>query len=102
MSLDPDAISDQLGAAALGPQSVQSDAGTVQQQPLPDLIAAHRYAAAVTASGGKSRGLRFNKLRPEGANGSRGWLANSRFTLDPCTFNRVDMVTPDFDRVILG
>ena len=66
MSTDAELISDALVSAAQGPKSVASDAGTVVQQSLPDLIAADRYLRAKDAATKARRGLRFTKLIPPG------------------------------------
>lgn len=57
-----------LSAALAGPAKVTGDAGAVEQYPLVDLIAAHRYLAelALGAAGTRTRGLRFNRLIPDG------------------------------------
>lgn len=52
---------------AKGPAKVSGDAGSVEQHPLPDQIAADRYLSAKNAVKSKYRGLRLNKLVPPGA-----------------------------------
>ena len=53
--------------AANGPAKASGDSGSVEQQPLPDLIEADKYLTNKTAmSGNKRFGLRFAKLRPSG------------------------------------
>ncbi|HQL54963.1 MAG TPA: hypothetical protein PLQ87_09665 [Phycisphaerae bacterium] len=47
---------------AQAPRRAQDDAGSVEQQPLPDQIAADRYLASKTGAARKHRGLRFTKL----------------------------------------
>lgn len=56
-----------IADAAAGPKRVKGDAGEVEQQPLPDLIAADKYLAAKVAAGKKTSGVRFTKLVPPGA-----------------------------------
>ena len=56
-----------LVAAMTGPKSVSSDAGTVEQQPLADLIAADKYLSAKCAASSTRRGLRITQLVPPGA-----------------------------------
>jgi hypothetical protein len=51
---------------AEGPAKASGDAGSVEQHPLPDQIAADRYLAAKDAARSKQRGLRFNKFVPPG------------------------------------
>jgi hypothetical protein len=53
---------------AQGPAKAAGDAGSVEQHPLPDQIAADRYLASKEAAKDKKRGLRFNKLVPPGVN----------------------------------
>jgi len=49
-----------------GPASVSSDAGTVQQHSIPDQIEAANYLAGIAAANSRRRGLRFNRLVPDG------------------------------------
>lgn len=63
---DSTAASDALNAAIVGPAKVASDAGSVEQHPLPDLIEADRYLSAKCSGANKRRGLRFNRLIPSG------------------------------------
>lgn len=56
-----------LALAAAGPAKAQTDAGMAEQQPLSELIAAHRYLAGLCAGSGARRGLRITKLIPHGA-----------------------------------
>jgi hypothetical protein len=53
---------------AQGPAKAASDAGSVEQHPLPDQIEADRYLASKEAARDKKRGLRFNKFVPPGVN----------------------------------
>ncbi|RIK72343.1 MAG: hypothetical protein DCC68_26530 [Planctomycetota bacterium] len=52
---------------AAGPAKASGDTGSVEQHKLPDQIAADRYLASKEAAKSKSRGLKFNKLVPPGA-----------------------------------
>ena len=66
MSTESDAVSQALSSAATGPASVESDAGSVRQQPLPDLIAADKYFRSRDAARSPRRGVKFTKLIPPG------------------------------------
>jgi hypothetical protein len=61
-----DEIADKIGTVPQGPASVQTDAGTVVAQSIPDMIAADKYLASRAAPAAGNRGLRFNKLIPPG------------------------------------
>lgn len=52
--------------AISGPQHIQTDAGSVGQYGAADLIKAANYLAATCAAGSSHRGLRFNRLIPDG------------------------------------
>ena len=52
---------------AEGPAKAAGDSGSMEQHKLPDQIAADKYLASKEAAKSKSRGLRFNKLVPPGA-----------------------------------
>ncbi len=52
---------------AQGPAKATGDSGSVEQHSLPDQIEADRYLAAKQAAKSKSRGLRFSKFVPPGA-----------------------------------
>lgn len=52
---------------AQGPAKATGDAGSVEQHKLSEQIAADKYLASKEAAKSKSRGLRFNKLVPPGA-----------------------------------
>jgi hypothetical protein len=58
--------SNAIAAALGGPQSVTSDAGSVTQYGLGDLIAADKYLASRCAATSKRRGLRYTRLIPDG------------------------------------
>lgn len=67
MTMDTD-IEQQIGRAAANPAKVSGDAGTVEQQPLKDLIEADKYLAHKQAS--RQRGLggiKLVQLIPPGA-----------------------------------
>lgn len=60
-------LSDEIETAASQPKRVTTDAGSVEQHSLPDLIAADKH---LKGEGGVDRphlGLRFAKWRPPGA-----------------------------------
>lgn len=62
-----DELDETIEKNAKGPAKVASDAGSVEQHPLPDQIEADKYLASKEAAKKKQRGLRFNKLVPPGA-----------------------------------
>jgi len=64
-----DEIATKIDTVAQGPASVQTDAGTVVAQSIPDMIAADKYLASRAAVGATNthRGLRFNTLKPPGS-----------------------------------
>lgn len=66
MSLIPDDVLATIVSAASGPAKVSGDAGSVEQHPLPDLIAADRYVRSIDAAKRPNRGLKFAKLVPPG------------------------------------
>ncbi len=51
---------------AEGPARVQGDAGSVEQHPLTDQIAADKYLASKAATKTRKRGLLFNQFVPPG------------------------------------
>jgi hypothetical protein len=63
----PDDLDDTIEQNAKGPAKVAGDAGTVEQHPLPDQIEAAKFLASKEAAKRPSRGLRFSKLVPPGA-----------------------------------
>ena len=67
-SIDSESIIEVLQTAASGPESVSTDAGTVKQFSLADIIAAHKYLSQVEAAQQTNRGtgLRFAQLIPGG------------------------------------
>lgn len=67
-TIDSESILEIIQTAADGPAEVSSDAGTVKQFALTDLIAAHKYLSQVQASDqtNPSSGLRFAQLIPGG------------------------------------
>jgi len=64
-----DEIATKIDTVAQGPASVQTDAGTVVAQSIPDMIAADKYLNSRAAVGATNthRGLRFNTLKPPGS-----------------------------------
>lgn len=63
----PDDLESAIEENAKGPAKASGDAGSVEQHPLPDQIAADKYLASKDAAKSPKRGLRFNKLVPPGA-----------------------------------
>ena len=57
---------DILADVAAGPKSARNDLGSVDQQPIPDLIALKKLEDAGTAAQASSPKLLFNKLVPPG------------------------------------
>lgn len=53
---------------AAGPSKVAGDAGTVEQHPLTEQIAADRYLRSKEAARSKGLGVRITKIVPPGAN----------------------------------
>jgi hypothetical protein len=62
-----DELEDTIRENAKGPAKAAGDSGSMEQHKLPDQIAADKYLASKEAAKSKSRGLRFNKLVPPGA-----------------------------------
>lgn len=62
-----DELEDAIRENAEGPAKAAGDSGSMEQHKLPDQIAADKYLASKEAAKSKSRGLRFNKLVPPGA-----------------------------------
>lgn len=62
----PDELDDIIRQNAAAPVKVQTDAGKVEQHPLPDLIEADKHLAAKEAAKSKTAGLKFSKLIPPG------------------------------------
>ncbi len=63
-----DELDDTIRQNAQGPAKAASDAGSVEQHPLPDQIEADRYLASKKAAQDKKRGLKLNKIVPPGVN----------------------------------
>ena len=64
----PDDLTQSIQDNAQQPAKASGDAGSVEQHPLPDQIAADRYLQAKRAVRSKRLGLRFTKIVPPGAN----------------------------------
>lgn len=64
---DPTPTEQAIEQNAQGPKKAQGDAGSVEQHPLPDQIAADRYLASKRAVQSKSKGIVITKLIPPGA-----------------------------------
>lgn len=63
----PDDLEQSIQDNAQQPAKASGDAGSVEQHPLPDQIAADRYLASKRAVRSKRLGLRFTKIVPPGA-----------------------------------
>lgn len=62
-----DSLDDTILENAQGPAKAAGDAGSMEQHKLTEQIEADRYLTSKAAAKSKSRGLRFNKLVPPGA-----------------------------------
>jgi hypothetical protein len=62
-----DELEDAIRENAQGPAKASGDAGSVEQHKLSEQIAADKHLASKQAVNKPSRGLRFNKLVPPGA-----------------------------------
>ncbi|MCL4194962.1 MAG: hypothetical protein KJZ87_24695 [Thermoguttaceae bacterium] len=62
-----DSLDDTIRENAQGPAKAAGDSGSMEQHKLTEQIEADRYLASKAAAKAKSRGLRFNKLVPPGA-----------------------------------
>lgn len=65
----PDDLEQPIRDNASGPKRAQGDAGSVEQHPLPDQIAADRYLASKQAAKSPAKALRLTRLIPPGAEG---------------------------------
>jgi len=65
--IESTASSTALASAIAGPASVSSDAGSVTQHNLMDLIEADKYQASKCAGNSKRQGLRITRLLPPSA-----------------------------------
>lgn len=66
-SSESTAASSALASAISAPQEVSSDAGSVKEHSLKDLIAADQYQASKDAASSKRKGLRITRLVPPGS-----------------------------------
>lgn len=62
----PSPLEDRIREAAQEPVSASSDAGSVTQRSLSELIEADRYLASKEAVRSRSRGLKLSKFIPPG------------------------------------
>lgn len=84
MSADTDASNAALLGALAGPRRVTGDAGSVEQFSAADLIKIDQYLAAKAAASTRRRGLRFNRLIPDGAVRARNYgLSGDGFGFGP-------------------
>jgi antitoxin (DNA-binding transcriptional repressor) of toxin-antitoxin stability system len=63
---DSAAMTAAIVATIGSPQSVTTDGVTVSSRPVADLIALDRYLASKAAVQTRRRGLRFNRMTPDG------------------------------------
>lgn len=63
----PDELDETIRENAQGPAKATGDAGSMEQHPLSEQIAADKYLASKQAAKQKHRGLRFSKLVPPSA-----------------------------------
>lgn len=61
-----DDFTDELETAAKGPKSARDDEGAMESQPLPDLIAADKYARQVASTARTGLPIRRVKMRNPG------------------------------------
>lgn len=59
-------IDEALQKAVTGPAYIQTDAGTVSQHSLPDLIKVASYLAGTCAGNESRQGMRFSRFIPDG------------------------------------
>lgn len=59
-------ISKVILETATGPKKVASDAGSVEQHSLTDLIKAEKYLASKEAAKGNGLGIKLSKIEPDG------------------------------------
>jgi hypothetical protein len=59
-------LADTISENAQGPAKASGDAGSMEQHPLPDQIAADRYLESKKAARGKGMGIKLKKLVPPG------------------------------------
>lgn len=60
-------LDDLIDDIAANPKKVTGDAGSVEEHPIPDLLALRKARQAEEAAAKPARGLRFTKLIPPGA-----------------------------------
>lgn len=63
-----DELDEVIRENAVGPAKAAGDAGSVEQHPLSEQIAADRYLRSKEAARSKGLGLRYTKIVPPGAN----------------------------------
>lgn len=69
MPPSPTDLEQRLRDAAAGPARASNETGSVDQQPLGELIEADRYLASKDAAASPRKALRFAKIVPPGASG---------------------------------
>jgi hypothetical protein len=76
---DPLAIGEILTAALSGPAKAASDAGSMEQHNLKDLIAIDQYLSVRAAITQMNRGCYFSKISPPGSTGVQTLTDNTPF-----------------------
>jgi hypothetical protein len=76
---DPVAFGNLLVAAGSGPAEASSDAGSMRQQPLKDLIALDQYLSVRASISQLNRGLYLSKIGPPGSTGVQTLTDNTPF-----------------------
>jgi hypothetical protein len=71
MAVDPDTVDDALTDLVAAPKSITTDAGSITEHSIADLLELQKQAAAnnAVATNTKTRGLRFNKVDHRGTQG---------------------------------
>jgi hypothetical protein len=70
MADETTSIADAIRESAAGPKKASNDAGSVEQHPIADQIAADRYLASKEAVSRRNRGLRLSRIVPPGMGGT--------------------------------
>lgn len=71
MAVDPDTVDDALTDLVASPKKITTDAGSIEEHSIPDILELQKKAAADNAASGntKTRGIRFNKFDHRGTQG---------------------------------
>jgi hypothetical protein len=65
--LDPADLTQAIVNAALKPEEMSGDAGSIKQRSIDELIAADKYAKTQTAASKPMGGIRLNRVIPSGS-----------------------------------